>query len=204
MQPRPPSPTTLIARIRWLMARHHRAVKATVVLVVISFTGAQWRATHSLDAARRSWGSVQSVWVADTDIAAGQPLAAHRRTLPTPAVPPSAIRTLPPTARATHPIARGEVIVVSDATNGSATIPTDWVVFTIATDSLPTLVAGDRVALYGSGSLLCDGVATSTRPPSNQAAQPSAEIGVPRSCAAAVGDQLATHSVQVGALSPAG
>ena len=205
MQPRPVEPFTIAARVRWLLARHRRTVRIVVAVACVCLIVGQWRASHALDLARRAWGTDQLVWVASQNIAAGQPLLAQQRTVPAPVAPTSAVHAIPHGARASHAIARGEILVTTDLT-GATTLPADWVVFAIATDSLPALLAGDPVAVYGSGVHLCDGVATHDHPASASGTSmagtsTAAEIGVPRSCAPAVGDQLATHSVQVGKLS---
>ena len=70
MQPRPVEPVTIVARVRWLLARHRRTVRTVVAIAFVWLAVGQWRASHALELARRAWGTDQVVWVAAQNIAA--------------------------------------------------------------------------------------------------------------------------------------
>jgi len=143
--------------------------------------------------ARHRWGTTREVWVASAAAAPGEPVIARTRDYPTAMVPSAAVTSLPADALAAHPLAAGEVLVTSDLA-GPASVPSGWVVFAVPLDGAPSLVAGERVSIFGSGQRWCDGTV-------HVVDGERADVSVPPDCAASVSAQLALDAVVLAAAS---
>ncbi len=141
----------LLARRPWIYWLAIAAVASTVAL------GAA-RALGDVDAARRSWGEQQAVWIATDAIEPGQSITAARRDVPRALVPPGAL-TGSPAAVARQRIGLGEIITTADvAAEGSAgLIPVGWVAFTVPA-SVDHFATGDHLGVYAGDQFVAAGL----------------------------------------------
>ncbi|HNJ96853.1 MAG TPA: hypothetical protein PLV13_01910 [Ilumatobacteraceae bacterium] len=148
---------SVLPRVRLQLARrpwiYWLVVGLCSLLAWSSVLGAQADARR----AQRAWGSSQTVYVADRALAPGDPVRATTRQYPVTMVPSSAIATLEPDALAARAVSPGEVLVATDVA-ADRLLPAGWVVFAVATDVAPQLLAGDTVVVYGQGVRWCEGV----------------------------------------------
>lgn len=183
----------LFPRLRLLLARRPWlywlvvGLCAAVVWLSVSATA------DGVENERARWGTTQRVWVTAAPVAAGSPVAAVARDYPQAMVPAAAL-TAEPVGVAAHALAAGEVVVEGDvASEDSGLAPTDWLVFAVPGEGGPSLVAGDAVAIFGSGQWWCDGVVVGV---SESAVDGSVvEVAVPPDCAPSVSAQLALAAV---------
>ena len=114
-----------LAWVRLIVARHPWIywLSITVVAGMVGLGAA--RALADVDAARRSWGEQQTVWVAAAATEPGQPILAGARSVPRAVVPAGAVGSTPEGSIARQRIGPGEIIVGSDisATGSVGLIP---------------------------------------------------------------------------------
>src|SRR6476660_5768346 len=103
-----------LAWIRLMVARHPWTYWLVVVVLAGAVGLSAARAVARVDAARRSWGQQQSVWIAAVAIDPGQPITAERREVPLAVVPAGAVLEIPPDAIAKQRVGAGEIITNSD------------------------------------------------------------------------------------------
>lgn len=139
--------------------------------------------------ARRAWGTTGAAWVVTAPAAAGQPIAAERRALPTAMLPEHAVDELPRGAVAAHTLAPGAVLTATDLRH-PGDMPSGWLVVGVPPDRAPVLGTGDPVTLIGASGTRCDGVAIE----SDDAA---VEVGLPPDCATALAGDLLAGDVLV-------
>jgi hypothetical protein len=130
---------------------------ATAVVASLVSLGAT-RALGDVDAARRSWGEQQAVWIATDAIEPGQAIASERRDVPRALVPPGAV-TDNPGAIARQRIGPGEIVTTADvAAAGSAgLIPAGWVAFTVPAP-VDHYATGDHVGVYAGDQFVAAGL----------------------------------------------
>lgn len=178
---------SLLPRLRLLFARrpwlYWLLVGLCATIVWLQLSAAQAR----VDTARQRWGSTRRVWVASAAASPGAPVIARAHDYPAAMVPSAAVTALPGDAVAAHTLAAGEVLVATDVA-GPSSAPAGWVVFAVPADGAPALLAGDKVSVFGSGQLWCDGVVHSVD-------GERADVAVPPDCAASVSAQLALDAV---------
>jgi hypothetical protein len=148
-----------LARIRLMMARHPWIYwSAIVVLAAVVGLGAA-KAIAGVDAARRSWGEQQSVWVATAAIEPGQPIVAQRRDVPRAMVPVAAVAELATPTTARQRIGSGEIITSIDVTAGGTAglVPDGWVAFAVAA-AVDHFATGDHLNVYSGDVLVSAGL----------------------------------------------
>lgn len=178
---------SLLPRVRLLLARRPWLYWLLVGLCAAGVWAGVAGAQAQVARARAGWGSTQRVWVAMADVTAGQALQAAARDYPAAMVPPSALTALPAGSLAAQAVAEGEVLVAGDVRDAT-TVPGGWLAFAIPADGAPALLAGDRVAVFGSGQQWCEGLVAA-------AGDATFEVAVPPDCAAALSAQLALGAV---------
>lgn len=151
------SPLVLARR---MLARHPLARWVVVALLAGSAATVVAAQVRSVEAQRRSWGEMVTVWVARSGIEPGTPLdTEHVRSdrYPAAMVPPSAITAIGGTAR--QLISPGEIIVESDvgaASGPAALIPSGWAALAVPVSGLP--VAPGAAVVIAAGGTLVPGV----------------------------------------------
>jgi len=149
----------VLARVRLVVARHPwlywMAVAALAGTVAIGVSDAMAK----VDAARRSWGTQQSVWTATNRIEPGQTITAERVQVPRAVVSSDAAEASPVGAIAKQHIAAGEIVTDADvAVPGTAgLIPDGWVAFAVP-ESVEHFAAGEHVNVYTTDRLISGGV----------------------------------------------
>jgi hypothetical protein len=114
---------------------------------------------EGIDAARRSWGRQQTVWVASAAIEPGTPIRSATRLMPSAVVPADAVVSDPAGTLARQHVGPGEIITGADiTTRGTAgLVPSGWVAF-----ALPPAVGqfgvGDHLDVYAGGQLASAGL----------------------------------------------
>jgi hypothetical protein len=138
-----------------MVARHPWVYWLVVALVAGSVGLGTARALAGVEAARRSWGEQETVWVASTAIDPGQPLTADRRSVPRAMAPSSAISTVPVDAVARQHISAGEIVTVADiAAGGSAgLVPDGWVALVVPSPG-GHFTIGDHLHVYSGDRLV--------------------------------------------------
>lgn len=178
---------SLLPRVRLVLARRPWLYWLLVGLCAAGVWAGVAGAQAQVERARARWGATTPVWVADASVAAGEALRATARDYPVAMVPPSALASVPPDSLAAHAVAEGEVLVAGDVRD-DATVPAGWPMFAVPAEGAPALLAGDRVAVFGSGQEWCAGIVVATR-------DTAVEVAVPADCAAAMSAQLALGAV---------
>ena len=149
----------MLARIRLGLARHPWAywlvVSAVATLVAVTAS----RAMAGVDAARRSWGEQEEVWVASAALEPGQPIRADRRQVPRALAPESAVSVAPADAVARQRIARGAIITDVDvaASGPAGLIPDGWVALAVPA-AIGHFATGDHVRVYSGDQFVAGGV----------------------------------------------
>jgi hypothetical protein len=109
---------------------------------------------------RAAWGTARTVLVADHDVAAGAPIAAHAEQVPAVMAPRAALVELADDDRAASTIRAGEILVDADvAGNGPwALMPDGWRAIAVARqDASLDVRPGDRVDVHCSSGELATG-----------------------------------------------
>jgi hypothetical protein len=148
-----------LAWVRLMVARHPWIywLSITVVAGMVGLGAA--RALADVDAARRSWGEVETVWVASAATEPGQPIAPEARSMPRAVVPAGAVRSVPEGLIARQRIGPGEIIVDSDvsATGSVGLIPEGWVAFVVAA-AVSHFAVGAHVEVYAGDQFVAAGL----------------------------------------------
>ena len=183
----------LLPRLRLLLARRPWLYWLVVGLCAAVVWLSVSAAADGVEAERARWGATQRVWVTSAPVAAGSPVAAVPRDYPQAMVPASAL-TARPTGVAAHTLTAGEVVVQGDVVSDDGGLaPADWLVFAVPGEGGPEAVAGDTVAIFGSGQWWCDGVVAGV---SDRAVDGrTVEVAVPPDCAPSLSAQLALGAV---------
>lgn len=187
---------SVLALVRHRLARSPWIYWAVIAALAILAGAAVSSATSGVDAARRSWGEIRSVYVASADVAPGDQLAGRveRRELPAPAVPAQAVAEVDPAAVARQHVAAGEVIVrvdVAAAGSPQALIPAGWLAVAIAEPVPSGATTGDLVQVASGGVVLSDeGVVVAT-------SAGTVVVAVPAGDAAQVGQAASTGDVSL-------
>ena len=149
----------LLARVRLAVARHPWAYWLAIAVVAGAVALGAARAMASVEAQRRSWGELQTVWVASAAIEPGQPIRADRREVPRAVAPPGAVSVAPGDVVARQRIGAGEIINAVDlAARGAAgLIPDGWVAFAVAAP-VEHFAPGDHLRVYSGDRLVAAGV----------------------------------------------
>jgi hypothetical protein len=164
---------------------------AVVVMVGVIALGAA-KAMAGVDAARRSWGTQQTVWVATAAVEQGQPITATARDVPAAVVPAGAVAESPDGASARQRVGPGEIVTDSDVTaRGSAgLIPDEWVAFAVAS-SVEHFATGDHLMVYSGDQLVSAGVVVDT-------GDSELMVAIPAEAASAMAAALLADTVTLG------
>ena len=183
---------SLLPRVRLLLARrpwlYWLFVGTCAAAAWLGVAGAQARVAHE----RAQWGTTRRVWVAQADLAAGQPVSAAGSNYPLAMLPATAVTSLPANAVAARPVAAGEVLVAADLA-GDGTLPAGWLVFAVPGDGAPRLSPGEHVGVFGSGQRWCEGIVVGLT-------DSHVEVGVDPACATSMSTQLALAAVTLARL----
>ena len=149
----------LLARVRLQLARHPWAYWLVVSVVAAMVAVSVSRAMAGVDAARRSWGEQEVVWVASAAVEPGQPIRAVRRQVPLALAPASAVTLVAPDAVARQHLADGAIITEVDvaAPGPAGLIPDGWLAFAIPAASAH-FAAGDRLRVYAGDQFVAAGL----------------------------------------------
>ena len=184
-----------LAWIRLMVARHPAIYWLTISVVAAAVALGAARAVEGVDAARRSWGRQQTVWVASSAIEPGEPIRSAPRPIPSAVVPADAVGAVPASALARQHLGPGEIITNADVnTRGTAgLVPDGWVAF-----ALPPAVGqfgvGDHLSVYAAGQLASAGLVVGDT-------DAALMVAVPSDAAAAIATALLTDTVTL-ALTP--
>ena len=182
----------LLPRVRLLLARrpwlYWLVVGLCAAVVWLSVTAA----AEGVAAERARWGTSRLVWVTVAPVAAGAPVVAVARDYPQAMVPAAALAS-EPDGVAAHALAAGEVVVEGDVAADNGLAPADWLVFAVPAGAGPEVVAGDTVAVFGSGRWWCDGIAAAVA--DSAVVGRTVEVAVPPDCAPSLSAQLALQAV---------
>lgn len=186
----------LLARARMIIAMHpwiHWLLVGVAALGVAVGTG---RAITGVDAARRSWGEQQTVWIVTTAVEPGDTIAADRREMPRAMVPASTAVDDPSGEVARQHLGVGEIVTVADvgASGQASLVPSGWVA--LAVPATPEhFSVGDHVRVFGGDRSLGDGLIVGR-------GEADLMVAISEQAAPALAAALLTDSVTV-ALSPA-
>lgn len=185
----------VLARVRSLMARQPWIYWALVAVAAMGVVVGAARAIGRVDAARRSWGDQQPVWVATTAIEPGEPITATRRDLPMAVVPAVAAVEDPSGTVARQRVGAGEIITDGDlAARGAVSlVPEGWVAFA-APAVAEHFRIGDHVRVFAGDQSLGDGLVIDS-------GDSDLMVAIPADAAPAMAAALLTDSVTI-ALSP--
>lgn len=134
-------------------------------VVVIGLAGLLALATRAnlteVERARDSWGNTTTVWVATTDITAGQLVMgrAARRQFATAMVPTEAVVGSDITGVARQRISPGEVITAVDLTAADdqlALVPENWLAVVVAESPRSGATVGSQVRLVSDGVVIAE------------------------------------------------
>lgn len=157
----------VVARSRHWLARHPSVYWLAVVVLAAVIGSGVAAQVSALDDARRAWGTSRTVLIARDDLVPGTSLddgGLDTVALPSMAVPPSALTSLPDGARLRQRVAAGEVLVAADVTDlpgPAARAPDGTVVVAMRTSgdrgTASSPVIGLTVQIVADGLLLADG-----------------------------------------------
>lgn len=150
----------LVARARWLLARHPSLYRAAIVVAVLVAVTSVRSAVREAEERRDRWGTTRVVWVVTAPTDRGAPITAEARELPVAMLPETPLDAAP-TAPASRRLGVGEILVADDVAD-VGTVPADWVVMSVDDDAAPRLVIGDGVIVFADGERLCPGVVVTT------------------------------------------
>jgi len=155
-RPAPLPARRAISSLVVLAARRFRLVRwavagSAVLVLTLSVTNARARA----NAAESRWADVRTVWVADSDLGAGQLITdsgTHRVELPAAAIPRDAATTSPVGRRLHDDVAEGEILRDGRLADGSTSEAAALLAprsrgITLRIDDGSGLTVGDRVDL---------------------------------------------------------
>jgi hypothetical protein len=148
-----------LAWVRLMVARHPWIYWLTIAVLACAIAFSAARAVSGVEAARRSWGEQQTVWIATAATEPGHPIVASARNVPAAIVPVDAVRESPAGANARQHVGPGEIVTTSDITaQGSAgLIPDGWVAFAV-TASVEHFATGDHLTVYSGDQFVAAGV----------------------------------------------
>jgi len=148
-----------LAWVRLMVARHPWIYWLSIAVLAGMVGLGVTRALADVDAARRSWGEQQTVWVTSTAIQPGQPIVAKGRSVPRAVVPTDAVDSAPDGSIALQRIGPGEIIVGSDVSaDGSVgLIPEGWVAFAVAAP-VAHFAIGDHIDVYSADQFVGAGL----------------------------------------------
>ena len=143
-------------RLRRLHARRPWIYWALVVLVTIAVGVRVLAHVEAVDAERRAWGEVVSVYVATADVAPGEAVLAERRELPAALLPERPASEVDG-AVARQRISVGEIVTATDlapVTGPLALVPAGWLAVPVVESPTSGAVVGDRVQVVADGVVL--------------------------------------------------
>ena len=184
-----------LAWVRLMVARHPWIYWSAVAIVAAGVGLGTARSLARVDAARRSWGEQQTVWVASAAIEPGQSIAADRRSVPRAMVPVSASGAAPNSAVARQHIAAGEIITLADiaASGPAGLVPDGWVAFVVPSPG-GHFAVGDHLRVYSGDQLVAAGLVVDS-------GESDVMVAVPEAAAPALATAVLASSVTIG-LSP--
>ena len=149
----------VLAWVRLMVARHPWTYWFVIAVVAGAVGLGTARALAGVDAARRSWGEPEPVWMASAAIEPGQPVVANRREVPRAVVPAGAVSVPPNDAVARQRIGPGEIITDNDvAAGGSAgLVPDGWVAFAVPA-AVEHFATGDHLSVFSGDQLVATGL----------------------------------------------
>ncbi|MEP7111710.1 MAG: hypothetical protein ABI862_00450 [Ilumatobacteraceae bacterium] len=148
-----------LAWVRLMVARHPSIYWLAIALIAAVVGLSAAKAMSSIDAARRSWGQQQTVWITTAAVEPGQPIVAEARDVPAAVVPVDAVLVSPGGVVARQRIGAGEMISDADiAVGGSAgLIPEGWVAFAVP-GTVAHFSTDDHLSVYSADQFIATGV----------------------------------------------
>lgn len=142
--------------VRRLVARRPWIQWLLIVLIALGVTAEVADAMAGVAAARRSWGTSATVWVATADASPGAPVHVEPIEVPVAIRPPHAARD-PQGAVARHQIGGGEIVTTLDVVDADGSpAPPGWLVAPIR-ESLPSgATLGERVRVASDGFVIAE------------------------------------------------
>jgi hypothetical protein len=142
--------------------------------------------------ARRPWGQQTTVWVAETEIDPGRPIAAHQREVPRALAPAEAVTSSPAAAVARQYISAGAIITAVDVSvaGQAALIPDGWVALAVPV-AAEHFAVGGHVVVYAADQFVAAGIVT-------ERGEADVMAAVPAAAAPAVAAALLAGSITVG------
>jgi hypothetical protein len=147
------------ARLRRLLARHPALRWIAIVVTCGGFVLSTWSHRTDVADARSAWGSTSRLWVAEADVAPGEPLEARSIEVPDAVAPADPAVTDPSGSAARQRVGRGEIITAVDVAGGSgalALVPDGWIVVAVAERVPSGAQVGDRVTVVAEGSVIAE------------------------------------------------
>lgn len=146
----------IMPMVRRLVARRPWIQWLVIAVVAVGVAASVADAMAGVDAARRSWGTTATVWVATADVSPGAPVHVEPIEIPVAIRPAHAARD-PEGMVARHAIGRGEIVTALDVVDEDGSLaPTGWWVAPIR-ESLPSGAAlGERVRVASDGFVIAD------------------------------------------------
>jgi hypothetical protein len=142
-----------------MVARHPSIYWLSITIVAGMVGLGAARALADVEAARRSWGEAQTVWMASAVIEPGQPISANGRSVPRALVPAGAVDSPPDGSIARQRVGPGEIVVDSDifAEGSVGLIPDGWVAFAV-TAPVVHFAVGAHVNVYSGDRFVAAGL----------------------------------------------
>jgi hypothetical protein len=149
----------LLARVRLAVARHPWAYWLAVGAVAVAAALGVDHAMADVEAARRSWGQQQTVWVASSAIEPGQSIVSISQSVPLAVVPPGAVSVAPDGAIARQRLGPGEIITDVDLAAGgpAGLIPDGWIAFAVLAP-VEHFAIGDSVRVFANDQSVAGGL----------------------------------------------
>lgn len=187
----------LLARLRWHLARSPWIGRTLVAMAALATWSSVRAAGTDATTAAEQWGERITVWSTTRATRRGEVIVAEQREIPAALLPDGALTDAPVGKEATHDLAQGEIVVAIDVAEAND-VDRGSVVMSIPAEFVPSLLAGDRVAVFGSGELLCNGIAASG--PTVVDGRPVVEVAVDADCAADLSAHLVAGATALGRL----
>jgi hypothetical protein len=181
-----------LAWVRLMVARHPWVYWLTIAIVAGVVGISASRAVAAVDAARRSWGQQQTVWIASAAVEPGDAIAAERRQVPRAVVPPDAVDVPPEGSVARQHLGPGEIVTTADVISpGSAgLVPAGWVAFAVPA-YVEHFAVADHVHVYSGDQLVASGLVVDI-------GESELMVAIPTTAAPAMATALLANAVIIG------
>jgi hypothetical protein len=146
----------IMPTVRRLVARRPWVQWLVILALALGVAASVADAMAGVEAARRSWATTTTVWIATHDAAPGEPIDVEPVEIPL-AIRPEHVASDPHGAVARQTIGRGEIVTTLDLVDeGGSLGPVGWLVAPVR-ESLPSGASvGERVRVSSDGFVIAE------------------------------------------------